>query len=441
MLLIAFFFITACEKSPSGLLSRNKQDFSECNLLMISLDTLRQDRLGAFGCSRPTSPFLDTLQRDSMICADVLAQSPSTVRSHRSVFTSQYVYRQIPQFPAPNETLAGLLSDLGMRTAGFVDGGLMHRNFGNHAGFQEYDDTGGGLAVIQSKAVQWLASHQEERFFLFMHTYDIHYPYTPPKPYSGMFLPEGAPGFDLDGKAGHEYYNSIPLTSSDYAYILGRYDGGIRYVDRMLADLFRELTRMNLRQRTIVVIFSDHGESLGERHYVGHNQLYDVQLKVPLFFCLPDQSGRIIPGPAENVDIIPTLLDLFHIPCRPEMQGKSLVSPMFDGMVLPNIRTRISERQDKSVRQDEEWKLIIRDIPEHDELYHVTDDPEEVTNQLSAYPAIAEQLRSAYGTMTQQTPDQIRAKSSQTMIHVPLMQQGSSESKLLDQLKTLGYME
>ncbi len=417
-------------------------DFSGYNLLMISLDTLRQDRLGLYGCPDPVSPFMDTLSRHAVVFTDMFAQSPSTVRSHRAIFTSKYVFDQDAPFPSADETLAGILTRKGLTTAGFVDGGLMHRKFGNHEGFQTYDDDGGaGFKTIYPKAVDWLKSHGATPFFLFLHTYDIHFPYTPPAPYDTMFMPDETAWFHLGAEHGHDYFNQIELKPSDYRFIDGRYNGGVRYSDSVIEDLFADLRGMDLLDRTVVAIVSDHGESLGERRYVGHNQLYNVQLQVPCLLFLPPELARLVPEPMETVDLMPTLLNLFSLVIPEGLQGISADADIFGRGVSRGRRLRLSEAGDRMIHAPDGWKLILRKLPENDELYQAGTDPEEMENLLITRSGQSKALQEGLEKFIGEPVENLRSARSNTMINIPLMQPGGKDAELMEQLKNLGYVD
>lgn len=421
-----------------------KQASSAKNLIVISLDTLRGDRLGCYGCSHPISPFIDRLSRRLVLFADVLSQTPSTITSHRSIFTSKYLNKQSLSYPEESETLAGRFRAAGWRTGAFVDGGLMHSRYGNSAGFQIYDDSGGGLAAVCRKGLEWCVSKEDTPFFLFLHTYDIHCPYDPPYPYSDMFRPDTPFPYETEGKCGRTYFNNLPLTDEDKAHISGLYDGGVRACDTQLMVFFAELEQRGMIDDTVIVILSDHGESLGERNYIGHCQVYDTQLSVPLLFYLPGNKGFIASGPAENIDIMPTLLALFDLPVPGGVEGKNLTRMLTGGVHLPADRNRIAENHSTTARaiySPDQWKLIIRKDPADDELYRPLEDPCELKNRITEFPAVVRRLRNTYTETTGVPESSSRAKFQTRIIRTTLMQEGhAEEDALTEQLKKLGYV-
>ncbi len=245
---------------------------------------------------------------------DVLAQNPATILSHRAIFTGLYVHQQSRDLHRLHSTLAGRLAQAGYATAAFTDGGLMNAKFGNNPGFGSYNDEAGGAAAVFRRGLDWIDSNPIKPFFVFLHTYDIHYPYTPPAPFDNMFLPAGDSPYHLGADHGKGYWNKLSLERDEFVWISRRYDGGIRSTDQEVMRLLSELKDRGLMENTTVVVLSDHGESLGERQYVGHHDLYDVQLQVPLLIMAPGWNPRVVDGAFETVDILPTILDLVSVP-------------------------------------------------------------------------------------------------------------------------------
>ncbi len=428
------------QKEPTNL-------FSEpMNILMISLDTLRADRLGCYGYDLPTSPFMDILSQQSILLTDVLAQHPTTILSHRSIFTGNYVFRQALG-PAPEtHTLAGILTQAGYTTAAFTDGGLMSARFGNTPGFELYNDAAGGSKRVFSRGIDWIDSNPEKPFFLFLHTYEVHYPYTPPRPYDDMFLPTGTPPYHLGKDFGANYWNSLNLERQDFIWISRRYDGGVRYVDTVMMDLWKALITRNLLTNTIIILFSDHGESLGERLFVGHRSPNEPQIHIPLIFHIPGQKHAVIDGAVESVDIAPTLLDLLSIKSDRPFCGRSLASNLLDITHLSLFRPRLSETTwniwTRAFRLGPEWKLTLRPKDRNDLLYRLTDDPEEMRNLAEEYPEALEELRLGLMQFTGLDREDIY-KPSEVPKKFPISMRpdhGKKQSPEMQQLQELGYI-
>ncbi len=412
---------------------------------MICLDTLRCDRLGVYGNDAPLSPFLDEISRSAAVFTHVISQTPSTVTSHRAVFTSRYLSEFSNNKPGTRDFLAGKLSAAQWRTAAFVDGGLMNRRFGNNPGFQVYDDKGGGLKRVGAEALAWLDTNPSEPFFLFVHTYDIHCPYTAPAPYTRAFAGSVNPGLEMENHCGRNYFNLMELSDAQFSFISGSYNGGVRYCDDILRRFWAALKEKGLLDSSVVVIFSDHGESLGERGYVGHRQLYDVQLRVPLLLFIPGYSGRLIFDPVENIDIMPTLLNIFNIPASGLIQGRSLM-PLVNGGKTDRTGFGISENHTFSGRAVtwNDWKLIVRKHASDDELYHLSVDPDETNNVIGEHPDIVWKMKEQYFSRTGARGDALRKRLRFSVISRRIFDQRHppepNDDRLNAQLKTLGYI-
>ncbi len=431
------------------------------NFILIALDTLRADYLGQYGFEVPVSPFLDSLSRSGVILADVTAQVPSTVASHKAVFRSQYLHRQKlnPQDKTAT-TLASIFAGNGWDTGAVVDGGLMNRQFGNAVGFQEYDDSGGPLDSILERSLNWIDTHRQNKFCFFMHTYEIHSPYDPPDSYADLFTDRPNSNFENRETLDPRYLNKHTLSAEDTRFIRARYKAGIRYTDAVMAELFQALRDRDLLQNSIVVIFSDHGESLGEKTYFGHNRLYETQLRVPVIIVAPGLSPYILEGPVETVDILPTLLTMFNLPVpevKSGLQGIDLAGFIKGRSSLTGDRYRISEKSDFAIRDIRDWKLIMRDKPENDELYRLSDDPDEHENLLEKNPETAAQLREQYQAISGVDIYNVQRRDKNKFhLFVPetfRKNQGDSQEKMIeksrdtlspaleDQLKELGYIK
>ncbi|HEY5657551.1 MAG TPA: sulfatase-like hydrolase/transferase, partial [Myxococcota bacterium] len=159
------------------------------NVIIVSLDDLRADRLGAYGYARDTSPQIDAFAHEGVVFRDAITQFTSTWHSHRALFSGRYAFR-----PGDRTFLAEQLRAHGYRTAAFTGGGFLNRKFGLDAGFEVYFDEldHGRLDLILEPALEWLERNRGEPFFLFFHTYEAHCPWAPPEPYRSLFVGEQA---------------------------------------------------------------------------------------------------------------------------------------------------------------------------------------------------------------------------------------------------------
>lgn len=307
------------------------------NVVLITLDTTRADRLGCYGYGRPTSPNLDRLAADSVVYTRAVAPSSWTLPSHASLFTSKvptsHGARYDPAGPlslsevsdAPraalfrarglsesNATLATILRDAGYSTGAIVAGPWMKPVFGLGRGFEHYDDrdirpTTGRLAEeVTEAATAWIRSAPQPPFLLFLNYYDPHGPYSAPAPWGEKFLPS-------EGPAGES------------PAIGDLYDGEILYTDHHLGRFLDELRDRGLYDDALIVVTSDHGELLGEHGRVGHGaHLSEPELHVPLIVKFP--AGAVPPGRDDRrialIDVLPLILEQTGLPPPAGAQGQ-----------------------------------------------------------------------------------------------------------------------
>jgi arylsulfatase A-like enzyme len=311
-------------------------------VLLISIDTLRADRLGCYGNPRDTSPFLDSLAARGVLFERLIAQYPSTLTSHMSIFTGLYpqehaVFPPDGELAAAIPTLPELLRRGGYRTGGFTEAGLMRGSHGFARGFDRFDDRSedrfDDLERTLARGLDFLrALPRDERFFLFLHTYAVHTPYDPPPPYDSMYW--SAPPPPAPAPTGRSFLriNSHKLAVEPEAleYYKALYDGSIRYVDDRLRQFFGELESLGLADDLTVIVTSDHGEEFFEHGQLAHSQIYPETMHVPLVVVHPALRGpRRVPDLVETVDLAPTLLELAGV-APPEVSGRTLL-PLLAG--------------------------------------------------------------------------------------------------------------
>ncbi|MFQ5349569.1 MAG: sulfatase [Thermoanaerobaculia bacterium] len=306
--------------------------------VLISLDALRPDHLGAYGYQRPTSPFLDTLAARGAVFERAVAQYPSTLASHLTIFTGLYpqehaVFRPERFLDEGIETLPERLLARGFRTAGFTEGGFMTGAYGFERGFEHFDDRryreDTDVERTFDHGLRFLDSvEDDERFFLFLHTYSIHDPYTPPERYRGLFW-EGEPppgSFDSDGQNLRAVNRGeLAVTPEIVDYFASQYDASIRYVDDVLAGFWARVEELGLADEITLVVTSDHGEAFYEHGTLAHFQVYPEDLMVPLIVVHPGLAqGVRVPALVSLVDLAPSLYELMAVEPPPILSGRSL---------------------------------------------------------------------------------------------------------------------
>lgn len=303
--------------------------------VLISLDTLRADRLGAYGYDKATSPFFDRLAAERGVLFErALAPYPSTLVSHMSMFTALYppqhgVYPPSRVLPESIATLPQRFRAAGFRTQGHTEGGFVGRGYGFERGFEVYDDTGYAadtdIERTFARGVAFLRSLEPgERFFLFLHSYSIHDPYDPPDPFVETFG-DGSPGPDSGGERIRAFnHGETGIEAEEVARFSRRYDASIRYVDGVLEKLVGELDALALLADTTLIVTSDHGEEFLEHGKLGHTQLFPEVLAVPLLVVHPDLAGgRRVADQVGLVDLAPTLLEVAGLTPLEGVAGRS----------------------------------------------------------------------------------------------------------------------
>jgi arylsulfatase A-like enzyme len=301
------------------------------NIVLVTLDTVRADRMGFLGSQRGVTPNLDTLARRSVIFTRAYSQVPLTTASHATILTGTY-----PQFHKVNDFQVPLGKDLpyapeilrasGYHTAAFVGAMVLDpqerfargfdRGFDTYdAGFKDwqppldrYHTRERRAGEVVARALAWLEKRPKGPFFLWVHLYDAHYPYDPPQPYKSK-------------------YAAVP------------YDGEIAYTDSAVGKFLSQLRARGLYDGAVIAVTSDHGEALGDHGEDTHGVfLYDETIHVPLLIKLPGESsaakfsartrpvGKRIEAPVGLVDVLPTILEAVGVAVPAEVQGESLLS-------------------------------------------------------------------------------------------------------------------
>lgn len=380
-----------------------------CNVVLVSIDTLRADRLGVYGAGRPTSPQIDAFAQRAVVFDNAIAQAPTTLPSHMSILTGLYPRGHgvvDPRMRLSDETvtLAGALRRYGYRTAAFTGGGYVRPAF-NYHGFDRFEHSAfddvdrSSERVLFEEMIAWLEEGVTP-FFLFWHTYRVHSPYLPAAEFD-RFAAEGYSGpVELDprtpsavcagrdprcGSKGRFYFDYLidQMGPADIRYVLDKYDGEILSVSSTFARLLEALERSGVRDDTVVVVASDHGESFGDRprdRRVGHGLLYQEIVRVPLIVHLPGMARQQrVSGLVENVDIMPTLLALVGAPVPEGLDGRDLFAGGREVRTRGHALTEYPARGMRAVVL-ERFKVIETRSDEgvRFEIYDLEEDPGEL---------------------------------------------------------------
>ena len=416
---------------------------------MISIDTLRADFLGTYNPEMKTSPNIDRFAEENIVFDFATSQGPSTAISHKSILYSVYPgIHKTTKETVPTETGRSpleILQSKGYRTAAFVGGGQLGRKFGFAKGFDSYWEAAGkgkrnkerfNLELIEKSTTEWLNNNHKENFFLFVHTYEVHCPYNPPAPYAKKFAGWYEGPIDPTGKCGDTYYNQENLTPDDIQYLRDLYAGSVNFVDEFIGRLFANLKKLGIYDETMVVLLADHGESLGERGYIGHNFLYEVQLRIPMIFHIPGYEAERIDDPVIGVDVMPTIFEVLGLGRLFPFQGRNLLPVIQGNSQIEEDRVLIAEQNTRMRVRKGNWTCIFsRTGDPKDELYDLSDDPEQQKDLAEENPEKVKELKQLYGRML----DSSKELSARFILGNQSKPQLDEATK--EQLEALGYVQ
>lgn len=372
------------------------------NVLLISIDTLRADHLGIYGYERNTSPFLDQLAREGLFVPEPVTVTHGTTPSHASMLTSvpQEVHgvaldgQNDDVIPPSLPNLPEVFRDAGYATIAVTGGGNIGRKFGFDRGFDVFDDRARGVESGRSLLLQHLAEvPADQPVMALFHTYEVHTPYVVPDDLSGHFgATDGKVATTSESLVGLAN-NAADLSEDDLAHIRARYDEGILHTDRVIRQLFEELTSMGRLDDAIVVITSDHGEEFGEHGGLVHRDLlYEELVHVPMIFWgsrVPPFAAA--PQTATTLDLAPTLTHCAGLTAPSSWKGRDLLCSEAEGGERAHIVQYADRRY--GVRTDR-WKLIVTRLEgdNHFELFDLDEDPREQHNLASDRPEVVSEL-------------------------------------------------
>jgi len=357
-------------------------------IVLISIDTLRADRLPAYGYAKTRTPAIDALAAGGVLFEHAYTHSPQTLPAHTSIFSGRLPFEHgvrdnIGYAVKDDEVLLPqVLRDQGFATAAFVSSYVLRRQVGPHKGFDVYDDAlpkagpGRPLGEMQRPGAQtmdaasaWITGQTSSKFFLFAHLYEPHTPYAPPPEFAG-----GDP-----------------------------YDGEVAYADALVGRLISTLKATGHYENATIILLSDHGEGLGDHGEQEHGMfLYRETIQVPLVIKMPGgrSAGRRVTEPVQHIDLMPTVLDLNGLPGRSAMRGRSLRAAIEGSGPLPGASIyaeTLSPRlhfgwSELYALTDERYRFIRAP---RDELYDLSQDPGERTSIAETRAPVRAAMRQA----------------------------------------------
>jgi hypothetical protein len=425
------------------------------NVILVSIDTLRADHLGAYGYERNTSPHMDALAASSLFFADATAQAPYTLPSHVTMLSGQFPsvhgVQELGRVVTSERTtlLSETLAARGYRTMAFTGGGYVASPFGLDRGFDRFvtidafkpwdADTRCGDLSGPDAFIAWIQRTKGERFLLFLHTFVVHN-YDPPPGYEGRFRSSDE---DIDlrrwVRGRYARFNGIP--DAALQRVVDTYDDAIAYADDVVGRMLATLEAEGLADDTIVVVTSDHGEELFDRGSIQHGDtLYEEITRVPLIVHVPGTAPGRIETPVMVADVTPTILGALGLPPDPRMQGVDLSKGRAPERSVWSEVTHKTHQY--ALRDPAGWKMIFapregRATPlfekeEEWELFRLNADPRERRALDEERPDEAERMRAAIRALRRRLE-----AYGQSLGSIDLVPLGADDVR---DLRKLGYM-
>lgn len=451
------------------------------NVILISIDTLRADHLGCYGHPFARSPRIDALAAEGWRFTQHINAAPTTLASHTSLMTGTYphthgVAKNGYTVNEDNVMLAEVLGRAGFTCAAFIGAFPLDAEFGFDQGFDAYDcrySMAGGKGEERDQAqrradevtaatIAWLDQHRSEvpagapgrdRLFLFVHYFDVHWPYEAPPPYGRMYRQDTLriePTMDAIRKVRGMLRKNDPA-AMDYARALdAEYCAELTYCDEQIGHLLDRLKNRGLYDNSLIIVTSDHGETMHEHFNVFNHgmSVYDTEVLTPLIIRFPGGrfGGRVIDHLVSNIDIAPTILHLLGLPEHDELEGLSFAG-IIDGPIPPRGPVFCEATQPWShpmFHSDKRWlnrdkfqairsathKYMFRLPDERFEFYDLRNDPLEQVNLLSSQRAHDVALAQRMRRQLEQWRD----------LANPLPSTELASQRVHDKLRSLGYV-
>ena len=401
-----FFLLVTASCGPSN--QPKVQGSAAYNVLLITLDTTRADRMSLYGYGPATSPYLEQLAKRGIVFENAIAQAAMTNTSHASIFTGLYPYhhgvrflldQRLARLDKKHQTIAEIFKQSGAKTSAFISAVPASSDYGLEQGFDLFEESFQKHGKIAQRAgdkttalaINWLRKNND-RFFSWVHLFDPHDPkLIPPFEICDQFRPA-----DL---------------TDDEAKLKAIYDAEILFLDMQIEKLIGVLEEKQILDKTIVVIAGDHGEGHGEHGFWGHGLIYQEQLRVPFMMMLPGGPADLRIKPmVRTIDIMPSLLRWAAIDPElwPQMDGVDL-SPLLEKPTKPLVKTAYADATNmqwyshlgqKSFKNDKyyalmdhRYKLIYHQLKPHkSELYDLQEDPGETKNRYHDLVKVKERL-------------------------------------------------
>lgn len=403
ILLIVLALIIALSIFQIGSKKQNIPKCIDCNIIFIDIDVLRADHLGVYGYYRNTSPNIDAFAKKSILFKNAYSQSFTTSLSTESILTSF-----LPGWSKEKTKIPKPLKDYSYVTAAFVEKfnpDYLYQDFDVYLPVEDNGTYSSIYNIIFNYSLDYILKSKNNKFFSYLHSIDLHAPYH--SKYEDYFDPD----YNQDIYLIHqEYFNAMLnlstkrkdrdfndlkeslLKPEQINHIIAHYDGGILSVDELFGQFINRLNKTGLLNKTIIVLFSNHGEDLFENGRLEHYYTSNFVMHVPLIIYIPGIKPQSIDAPVALMDIMPTILDLIDIKMDIPMQGINLVP------IIENPKSADKSRMivgDRHIRKDN-WLVIFHPTMQ---LYNLKYDINESNNLADKNPEIVEELLNEYNNI------------------------------------------
>lgn len=415
------------------------------SIVLVSIDTLRADHTSLYGYERETTPFLEELARESVVFERAHAPAPWTLPSHMTMLTGLHprlhgVTQRDRALSRDIPLLAERLAERGYETVGLYFSSWVHERFGFGRGFEVFREHANADEASEHLREVLAARDPDRPLFLFVHVFDVHsvwnerpprfpvWTYEPPPPFDGLWAPDDA-GEQVD--AGYDHWDgtgSPTIAPEARDALVALYDGGVRYVDDRLGDWVGQLRDDEVLDESLLMVTSDHGESLGQRagEVRGHGGFFQEGLHVPLVVRFPGgaRGGERSAAPVALVDLVPTALEAAGLPADPRLPGYSLWrDPPADRVLLAETRR---------VRALIQWPTKLYDRSGSALVVDLDEDPTE----WSAQPVSGEGLDALRERLERALANETAGRALLTAEPLP----AAEDAEHLEALEALGYV-
>ncbi len=441
---IAPGLVAACGSRTEGGAASERDHAPHPDIILVSIDSLRFDHVGCYGYKKPTTPNIDRIAGEGVRCESAVSTSSWTLPAHAAMFTGLFdsthgLVDNGLRLSEEQPTLAAVLKANGYQTAGFFGGPYLHPAFGFGHGFLHYESCmsplGGDAHASQGAkdakdasapkssatspssaptladlershadvtgprtldaVTKWLGRDVDERpLFLFVHLWDVHYDYNPPREYAAMFDPDYTGKLDASNLMKNPEVNAH-MAPRDFDHLVALYDGEIRFTDEILGKILALLEKRGRMSKTLLVITADHGEEFFEHAGKGHQRtLFDEVVRVPLIVRWPDRldAGRVVRDQVRTIDLMPTLLAAAGAAKQPPMQGRDIL-PLWRGETLPPepaLCELLVDKNDVRALRTNERKIIDYRAAKTKVGYDLVQDPKEQRALVGDVPLLDE---------------------------------------------------